>query len=74
MEFSMYMKLQIRDDICTIHTAQLVYSNHQDLGFDYLQCMMSYWLDQKFVKQMGNIKKFKIVAVPILCNLNVQLN
>ena len=39
------MKLQIGDDLLTVHTAQLVYSNRQDLCSDFLHQMTSYWLD-----------------------------
>ena len=37
-----------------VHTAQLVYSNHQDLLSYSLYRMMSYWLDQTFAKMEGN--------------------
>ena len=50
------MKLQIGDDGRTIYTVQLVYANCQDLC-----CETSYWLDQKFSKQMGTIKILKFL-------------
>ena len=54
------MKLQIGDDLPTVHTAQLVYSNRQDLCSDSVHRMMtSNWLDQKFAKRTGTIKILK---------------
>ena len=74
MEFFINLKLQIRDDLPTIHTAQLVYLNCQDLCSKTLWRMMSDWQDQKFAKRTGTIKNIEIVPVPILCNAQVQLN
>ena len=74
MEFSNNMKLQFGDDLLTVHTAQLVYSNCQDLCSDSLHRIASYWLDQKFARWTGTIKILKFVAVPILCYAFVQLN
>ena len=56
MDFSINMKLQIGNALRTTHTAQLVYLNHQDLCSDFLYWMMSYWLDQEFVKRTGPSK------------------
>ena len=67
MEFSINMKLQIRAALWILLTAQLVYLNHQNLCSDSLHQILSYWLDRKFAKRMGN-------KVFILCNANVQLN
>ena len=66
------MKLQIGDDLRTVHSAQLVYLNCQDLCSDSLHLMMSYWRDQKFTKTNGDHQKIKTVAVPILCFADVQ--
>ena len=66
MEFSTNIKLQIGEKLLTIHTAQLVYLNHQYLFSDSLYLMTSYWLDYKIKKRTWTIKNVKIVAVPIL--------
>ena len=55
------MKLQNGDDLWTVQTAQLVYSNSQELCSDSLHRMMSYWPDQKFAKWMGTIKISKLL-------------
>ena len=74
MEFSINMELQIGEDLWIVHTAQLVYSNYQDLCSDSLHRMTSNWPDQKFVKRIGDNQNIENVAVPILCNAFVQLN
>ena len=61
MEFSINMELQIGEDLWIVHTAQLVYSNYQDLCSDSLHRMMSNWPDQKFVKRIGTIKILKML-------------
>ena len=73
MEFSINMNLHIGDNLLTIHTAQLVYLNCQDLCSDSLHQMASYWLYQKFAKTDRDHQNIKIVAVPFLCNASVQL-
>ena len=61
MEFSINMNLQIGDELRTVHTAQLVYLNHEDLCSNSLHWMTSYWLDQEFTKRMETIKIFKLL-------------
>ena len=75
MEFFINMKLQIGEYLRTsllrsIHTAQLVHLNHQDMCSNSLNWMTSYWVDQKFTKMAGIIKSIKIFAIP---NAYVQL-
>ena len=64
MEFSINMKLQLRDHLPTVHIAQLVYLNHQDLCSDSFHRMTSYCLYQNFAKWTGTIRilKCKIFA------------
>ena len=73
MEFSISMKLKIGDDLHTVHTSQLVYSNHQDLCSDPLpdEVILA---GSEICKTDGDHQNIKIVAVPILCNTYVQLN
>ena len=63
------MKLSIGNDPQTVHTAQLVYFNRQELCSDSL-----YWLNQKLAKQTGKITTLKIVAASIICNAYMQKN
>ena len=74
MEFSTNMKVQIGDDLWTVHTAQLIYSMRQDFCSDPFYWMISYWLDQEIRKIDRDHQNIEIVAVPILCNAYVQLN
>ena len=72
MDISINMKLQVGGDLQALHTAQLVYSNRQDLCSDSLHRMTSYWLDQKFEKRTGTIKVLKLLQflffVMPMCN------
>ena len=61
MEFSINMTLQIGDALRTVHTAQLVYLNCQDMCSDSRHWMTSCWLDQKFTKPTGTIKILKLL-------------
>ena len=63
MEFYFNVKLQIGDNLWTLHTAQLVYLNHQDLCSDSLHQMTSYSLDQKFTKWRGTIRTLKLLQL-----------
>ena len=74
MEFSINMKLQIGDNLWTVHIAQLLYSVHQGLSSDSLHRMTSYCPDQTLTKKDGDHQNIKIVVIPNLCNTYVQLN
>ena len=64
MEFFINIELQFGGNL---RTAQVPFTlpngffNRQDLCSDFLQRMTSYWLDQKFAKQMGTIKISKLL-------------
>ena len=73
MGFSNKMKLQIEDNLQIVHTAQLVYLNHQDLSLTHSPDDVIL-AGSEISKTNEDHKNIKIFAVPILCDAYVQLN
>ena len=57
MEFFINMELTNGDKLWALHTAQLVYWNHQVLCADSLHWMTSYFLDRSEICKMDGIIK-----------------
>ena len=74
MEFSIDMKLQIGDELLTVHTAQLVYYSNQQ---DFFLAPFTGWCNIGWIRTTQNGRgpsKYLIAAFSILCNAYVQLN
>ena len=63
------MKLQIGDDLLTVHSAQLAYLNRQGLCSDSLHVILA---ASEICKMDGDHQNIKTFAVRILCNAYVQ--
>ena len=66
------MHLQIGDDLRTVHNAQLVYSNHQDIPLTLLNGF-KIWLVHNFQTEEDHIN-IKIVTALLLDNACTLLN